>query len=48
MTEKMQLAAPTLFDAVQLTSVTPMGKVLPGGGVQVTAGVGDPVAGGRG
>lgn len=44
-TVKLQLASgDTPFDAVHVTSVEPFGKAEPEGGVQVTVGVGHPLA----
>ena len=47
MTLKEQLAVPELFDAVQVTAVDPRGKLLPDGGVQITVGLGFPLAAGN-
>jgi hypothetical protein len=44
-TVKEQVASGVMpFVAVQLTVVVPVGNVLPEGGVQVTVGLGQPVA----
>jgi len=44
---KKQLVVPLAFEAVQLTMFVPFGKVLPEGGMQVTIGVGVPLAEGE-
>ena len=43
-TEKEQEELPQLLVAVQVTVVTPLGKVVPEAGEQDTVGVGEPVA----
>jgi hypothetical protein len=43
-----QVAVPATLEAVQVTTVAPSGKRLPGGGLQVTIGVGFPLALGTG